>query len=537
MDLSWEDLYKTTSDEDLISDLYGGEQAVFVTQGETATLIAKYNDSAAHSVSDVKLYTAKDYVQYSYDNTTNAATGLVLDGPNFCGISSTWTGTIVNTEGYALPENIRVFYRYDYGYEYELANSWRTDYTYNNVTGEIVVNYTPANESCQLVIRADGVESEGNPAGATSGESYTKPDGLYGSFNWAVTDGNGELKTFENELNGGYTEKNGAYFTPSEPGVSYITATSKDGNYSVNFVVVSEPVKADTLTLEANSLTLTSGEEATIEATLSPEPSLEKDEELIWTSFNTKVATVDKDGNVTAKSEGYAFIKVASKADTSVQSYCVVEVKAKTEPIIRPTTPVDTLDKDANDTENAEETENTIFEDVPSDHWASDEINAVAAAGLFTGTTKTTFAPDAITTRGQLVTVLWRLMEQPDAEQSSSFEDVVSESTYAAAVDWGYENGIVEGVSETSFDPNGEITRQQLAAFLWRLAGRPTVENASLSDFVDGETVSAYAQNAMLWATSVGVFKGTTGGYLKPTEKADRATVAVVMYRYMNLEK
>jgi hypothetical protein len=536
MKLSWQDLYKTTSDEDLVSDLYGGEQAVFVTQGETATLVAKYNDTSAHAVSDVNLYTAQNYVNYAYDNATTAATGLVLDGPNYCGISSSWSGKLVNTEGYALPDHIRVFYRYDYGYEYELSNSWRTDYTYNASTGEITVNYTPANETCQLVIRADGVESAGNPAGALSGVTYVKPDGIYGPFTWTVASGNGELKEFENELNGGYTEKNGAYYTPSEPGASIITATSADGKYSVNFVVVSEAVKADTLTLDASSLTLEEGQSKKVTGTLTPTPSLEKDKELIWTSFNESVATVDQDGNITAVAPGYAFIKVATKADTTVQSYVLVEVTAKE--VEEPDEPSDEPTKDpaddAFDCDGGTNCPSKAFTDVNNSLWYHEAVDYAITNKLMNGYDNGKFGPNDSLTRAQLVQILYNQAGKPAVTGTSTFSDVANGAWYTNAVLWASQNGIVNGYG-TTFGPNDKITREQLAVILWRYAGKPAATQTSLN-FSDAGKVSSWAKDAMLWATEVGIIQGNENG-LNPGGNATRAEAATMVMRYLKLEK
>lgn len=334
--LDWEDLYKNSNDEDLVSDLFGGEQTVYVTQGETATLTAKYNDTNSHSFSNVALYTAQDYVYGGSANPIEEATGLVLDGPAYCTPGSNWVGKLVNLEGYALPESIHVVYHYDYGYEYELTrDAYYNGYTYNSETGEISAP-APYGSSTTLVIRADGVESEGNPAGELSGIEYPQPEELYGPFDWAATEGHeltGVLATEEGVLVDGYTVKNVAYYTPAEPGVSYLTATTKDGQYSLNFAVVSLPVVADTLELDLHNLELEEGEVAALTATLTPEPSLEEHKQLIWTSFNPDVATVDENGVVTAVSEGYAYLsavaKVASSSGSTVRSYCVVHVTAK----------------------------------------------------------------------------------------------------------------------------------------------------------------------------------------------------------------
>ena len=221
----------------------------------------------------MKLYTAQGYVSGGSDNPTTAATGLVLDGPDFVlSGSEPWRGRLVNTEGYALPESIHVVYRYDYGYEYELTeNAMYNGYTYDRTTGDIVVS-APYGSSTTVVIRADGTEKAGNPAGALSGVTYDRPDSTYGPFNWTVTEGGGKLETAE-DVNVNGTRKNVAYYTPSEPGVSYLTATTKDGQYHVNFAVVCLPVQANTLRLDDTRATLHPLETLALNATLTPTPT------------------------------------------------------------------------------------------------------------------------------------------------------------------------------------------------------------------------------------------------------------------------
>ena len=324
MRFSWDNLYTSSTQDDLKSDAYYNEQTVYVETGKTATLVASYLQN--HSFVPIKLYTAEGFENYGSNNPTTDAEGLVLDAPSFASNNTTWTGKIVNKENYALPETIHVVYRYDGGYETELTlNSQYNGYTYDNKTGEISF-LAPMGSSATVVIRADGVKSEGTAAGKLSGNEYTQPDGTYGPFDWTLTEGDGKLETAEN-VNVNYSTKNVAYFTPSKPGVSYLTATTKDGKYSVNFAVVSTPVKAESIKLDANTLELTAGDTHSLSATLAPTPSLDSDAGLTWVSYNPEVATVDENGVVTANKAGYAFISVYTTVDSTVTSYCMVEVK------------------------------------------------------------------------------------------------------------------------------------------------------------------------------------------------------------------
>lgn len=516
MTLDWEALYKTNSDDDLISDLYGSQQTVYVTQGETATLIARYKEVSAHSALPVKLYTLENSYNYGYSNPEVEAKGLILDGAPTVGTGAQWTGRLVNEEGYALPETIQVGTRYDYGYEYWWMNSeYYSYYSYDSTTGEIVVYAAPYGDTNTLVIRADGVVSEGNPAGELSGNEYETPEALYGPFTWTVIDGDGALTTEESVIVDGYTKKNIAKYTPAEPGVSYLKATSKDGKYSVDFAVISEPVKATKLDLDVHSLALKVGETGTLVPEYTPEPSLQSDKELIWTSFNPEVATVDANGVVTADVTLYA-----KWSKTAV-------VEPDPTPVLPPVTPI-APSKPAEPTPEKKAT----FVDVPTSHWAYDAVQTVVDLGLFNGVSANKFDPSGEMTRAMLVTVLWRLENKPAAAFTGTFADVKSGQYYTTAVEWALANGVVNGVSPVSFAPDSVVAREQIAAILWRLEGSPVV-SGDLSRFHDGNTVSGYAKQAMIWAVSVGLFSGDASGNLRPTAAASRAEVATLMCRYV----
>ena len=322
----WDELYESYEEDGLISDQYYAEQTVYINQGESADLVALYRQT--HSFIPVELYTMEGYEMYGYDNPTTPGVGLVLDGPNFATNGQQWSGKLVALPGYELPAEIKVCTRYDYGYESEMyLNSYYSGYTYDPATGEIVVANAPYGADNTLVIRADGVENPDAPGGTLSGTEYTRPDGTYGPFNWTVTEGNGTLVEVD-DLFQNNEYKMGARYTPAEPGVSYITASSKDGRYSVNFAVISQPIQAETLELDTHRVDMTVGDTVRLAAALSPEPTLESDKALTWTSFNEDVVTVDENGVLTAVGAGYAYIKVACDINTNVISYCVVYVEA-----------------------------------------------------------------------------------------------------------------------------------------------------------------------------------------------------------------
>lgn len=326
MEIGWDDIYTAYDQDDVISSYNYEEQDTYITLGETATLSAKYRQSAKHSVGDV--ITILD--------------GLQLDGPDFFSINGSYSAKLVNEENYTLPENIAVYIVYNYSdgstYEYQMSQGYY-GYSYNAATGEISIPYAPSGSTNDIKIVATGVESEGNPAGEMSGTTYTRPDSLYGPFDWTVTEGTGTLELTEVTDYYGDTYE-AAQYTPTEPGVSYITASSKDGLYSVNFAVITSPVKAETLSVDTHRVELTAGETAVLNATLDPIPTLEEDKGISYTSYEPSVATIDESGAITAVSEGYAFIKIYSSTNNKVFSYCVVHVNAAPETPVVPDTPV-----------------------------------------------------------------------------------------------------------------------------------------------------------------------------------------------------
>ena len=140
------------------------------------------------------------------------------------------------------------------------------------------------------------------------------------------------------------------------------------------------------------------------------------------------------------------------------------------------------------------------FEDVSTADWFADAVQYMLDNGMMNGVTETTFAPNATTTRGMIVTMLHRLEGEPSAA-ASAFTDVAAGSYYADAVAWAAANGIVDGVSETSFAPDNAITREQMAAILYRYAEYKDYDTAvggmSLAEYTDADQISSYAVTAM----------------------------------------
>lgn len=171
------------------------------------------------------------------------------------------------------------------------------------------------------------------------------------------------------------------------------------------------------------------------------------------------------------------------------------------------------------------------FADVAEGAWYYDAVSYVYANGLMDGVSASEFAPDTTLTRAMLVTILWRMEGEPVVNYLMPFTDVDGGAWYAEAVRWAASEGIVTGVSDTSFAPNAEITREQLAAILHRYAGEPATA-ANLAGYADGASVSAYAVDAMSWCVEHGIITGTTATTLEPQGTATRAQAAAMLMRF-----
>ena len=177
------------------------------------------------------------------------------------------------------------------------------------------------------------------------------------------------------------------------------------------------------------------------------------------------------------------------------------------------------------------------FTDVKTTDWFYKEVCYVYDEGLMQGTSATTFDPNLTTSRGMIVTILYRLEGEPSLMNDNIFTDVEPGSWYEKGVVWANGKGIVEGYGNGKFRPNDPITREQLATIMYRYAnykGYDTATKADLSDFVDSGKISSYALDAMKWANAAGLINGVGASKLDPQGDATRAQVAAIFYRFCN---
>ena len=176
------------------------------------------------------------------------------------------------------------------------------------------------------------------------------------------------------------------------------------------------------------------------------------------------------------------------------------------------------------------------FIDVTDSDWFYDAVYYAYTNGLMDGVSTTQFAPNSNLTRGMVVTILYRLEDGPRVTGSSGFSDVASGAWYADPVTWAAANGIVNGVSDTEFAPNTDITREQLAAILFRYAeykGYDVSGRDSLTSYTDRGSISAYALDAMQWAVDEGLITGMTATTIDPQGTATRAQCATMLMRFI----
>ena len=171
------------------------------------------------------------------------------------------------------------------------------------------------------------------------------------------------------------------------------------------------------------------------------------------------------------------------------------------------------------------------FTDVPATHWAAGAVEFVTSQGLLQGTGASTFAPGQPMTRAMLVTALWREAGSPVVNYAMDFDDVDEDQWYTEAVRWAVSKGIVAGTGK-GFSPDAALTRESLAAILFRYAGGQ-VSADDLSGYADGASVSAWAREAMNWAVAQGLITGKSGGRLDPGGTASRAEVSAILMRYV----
>ena len=358
-----------------------------------------------------------------------------------------------------------------------------------NVVAEVNGNaYTSFKDAVNAVVNGGTIEIVGGNKDYTatiSGSSKTiKVKNSLTDENIKVTV-NGESKTIEPSKDATFT-----YTKPSSGGSSGGSSSGKTTYKVTTSAVNNGGVNASPSNAEKG---------ATITITLSPDKGYKLDKLTVTDGSGKTVSTVKKSDTV------YTFTMPASAVTVGVSYVKATETPSKTK-----------------------------FNDVSANDWFASAVDYVTGKGMMNGTADNTFSPKANTTRGMVVTVLYRLENQPSTS-AASFTDVASGAYYANAVAWANANGIVSGYGSGKFGPNDKVTREQLAAILYRYAQykKYDVSGAnSLDGYADAQSVSSYAVPALQWANAAGVVTGKSGSKLDPKGNAARAEVAAMLMRF-----
>ena len=314
--------------------------------------------------------------------------------------------------------------------------------------------------------------------------------------------------------------------TAVKNGVATITATTQDGNYTASCEVlvnsdtsnggayhpeagsssssssdryeITKPSDVENGSIKVSDSKAEKGDTVTI--TVTPDEGYELDELVVYDEDGDEIDLTDKgDGKFTFE---------MPKGDVEIEvSFAAI----------------------------ADEAPKADFADVAADAWYADAVQYVFENGMMSGTSETTFSPNLTTTRGMIVTILHRLENEPSVTGTTVFTDVAADQYYANAVAWAAQNGIVAGIDATTFAPNNAITREQMAAILYRYAqfkGYDVSAKADLSVYTDAASVGAYATDAMAWANGAELITGTSQATLSPTDQATRAQIAAILMRF-----
>lgn len=383
------------------------------------------------------------------------------------------------------------------GTEIALANAVKTAGTYTITWSNAAQGFTDA-ANYAITVETGTLRVSNRPVPTNPGntETVTKPDGTTVT---TETKPDGTVTTTTTDKTGNKTQ-----VVEKPDGSSSTTVTNKDGSSSTTQVDKTGQVEAEVkLPAQVVEAAAEAGEAVTLPM---PELPVTSDRETAPT------VTVDLPSNAAAQ------VEIPVK-DVTPGTVAVLVKPDGTEEVIKTSVTTETgVAATLSDGDTVKIVDNSKdFADVSEDYWGADAVAFATSRELFTGTSAATFSPDAATTRAMIVTVLARL-EDVDTTDGSTW--------YEAGQQWAMENGISDGTNM-----EGYLTREQLAAMLYRYAGSPAV-SGSLSAYPDADQVSDWAQDAMVWAVKTGIINGL-GGQLCPASGATRAQVATMLMRFI----
>lgn len=280
-------------------------------------------------------------------------------------------------------------------------------------------------------------------------------------------------------------------------GYNETLAQTYAGKYNIPFVPL-DNVSVQEIQLDALSATIANQSVLQLSATVLPENADNK--EITWVSGNSKVAEVDQDGLVMAKTYGKTTVAAISNENDSIKAICRVQTRY-----------YDVTDQSQ-----------YYFKPV---YWAADNKITKGFENIY-------FGPDQKCTRKQMVTFLWRMCGSPKMSGDILFTDINSNENGTAlqAIQWASERGIIKGYPDGSFRPNASVTRKQTLVMLYRLAGKPDVNgNAVFADIRDKETSDSY--KAIIWGTQNEITNGYSDGTFRPNNACLRKQIVTFLYR------
>lgn len=294
---------------------------------------------------------------------------------------------------------------------------------------------------------------------------------------------------------------------------------SEIGNKTEASLTVSTPVADVTIPNGALNDLAKSGENVTVTATQTGDNSIE--------------LTVTAGGKTVDSIPGGMKVTVPVEAPTPGTVAVIVREDGTREVVRKSTAGEDSIVIPLDGSAKVEIVDNSKkFSDVPATSWASGAVAFASSHELFNGTSETEFSPELPMSRGMLAVVLHNLENNPSQAVTGVFTDVDSDKWYAEGIAWAAEKGIVTGYGNGRFNPDDDITREQLAVMLWRYAGSPAAAEGELN-FSDADKTSSWALEAMRWATEKGIINGKGSGILDPNGKATRAQAAQMLKNFM----
>ena len=294
-------------------------------------------------------------------------------------------------------------------------------------------------------------------------------------------------------------------------GTTTITATAGGKSATCTVTVTAKPVPIEAIALRDAAVSV--GGTIQLEPVFTPADTTQRD--VVWTSSDRTIATVDANGRVRGVAEGKVTITVTSTADRSITASCTVTVTKN-------------LSDDLVSIIGALGNSSLPFNDVTVRDYFYDAVKWAVDRGITSGTSRYTFSPDAPCTRAQVVTFLWRAAGCPQpTSKSNPFTDVRADDYFYTAVLWAVENGITNGTSAKTFSPDATVTRAQVVTFLWRANGQPAAGNSGFADV----SADKYYATAVAWAVSQRITTGTGFGVFSPDAACTRAQIVTFLYR------